>query len=55
MMAFLKEKIVLETIRIIPEVIYEPIFLSTSHDVSKQCTSMIDCLGYQELGTLTFC
>lgn len=53
MVAFLKEKIVLETIRIVPEVIYEPIFLSTSHDVSKQCT--IDCMGYQALGTLTFC
>jgi hypothetical protein len=55
MVAVLKEKIVPETIRIIAEVIYEPIFLSTSHDVSKQCTSMIDCMGYQALGTLTFC
>jgi retron-type reverse transcriptase len=29
--AFLTEKNVLEAIRIIPEVIYEPIFLSISH------------------------
>jgi hypothetical protein len=31
MVAFLKEKIVLEAIRIIPKVIYKPIFLNTSH------------------------